>query len=255
VLLFGGRILLGRKVNSPMMIRCPNCERTGNFPDHLGSIARVLRCRRCGTRFATDPRDAKEGLVLAPPLFEASPITQSVGSLARFSAGPRLAKADEPDDSSPQVVDPDDSQYELPVSTDIDIEDSQVELPAFTPERSSPDDKWPLIGDDQPIMVLSLSSPWHYRFVDSWGRYHIAVAIGFGAFSLAVLGYFLAREIFGGQTIGVSVILLIVGCVGLVAFLLLCLTVTALNLLLADLAKNVRRLRIQSEPKTRIVGD
>ena len=71
----------------------------------------------------------------------------------------------------------------------------------------------------------------------------------------ALLGFFLAREILGGQTIGASVTLLIVGCVVIVAFLLLSVTVTALNLLLADLTKNVRQLRIQSEPKTRIVGD
>jgi hypothetical protein len=256
VLMFGCRIVLGRKVKSPMMIRCPNCDVIGKFPDHLGSVARVLRCRRCDTRFSTDPRAAKVELAPTPPLFEASPIAQTVGSLARFSAGRWPANADDADVSSPQTVDPDDSQYELPVATDIDIEDSQVELPAFNPTPTSADDNWGTVTDDDPPnMVLSSSSPWPNRFVDSLGRYHFAVAIGFGAFSLVVLGFFLAREILGGQTIGVSVTLLIVGCVGMIAFLLLSLTVTALSLLLADLAKNVRQLRIQSEPKTRVVGD
>ena len=249
-----GRIRLGRKVNSPMMIRCPNCERIGNLAVHLGVNARVVRCRRCGTRFTIVPLPAKEGLALVPPLFEASRIAQSISNPARLSSDARSATVNEPD-WSPRAVDPNDSQYELPVSTIVDIEDSQVELPAFTPDRSGPDDNWPIANDDSPSGELTLSSPWYLSFVDSWGRYHFAVAIGFGAFSLALLGFFLTREILGGQTIGASVTLLIVGCVVVVAFLLLSVTVTALNLLLADLTKNVRQLRIQSEPKTRIVGD
>jgi hypothetical protein len=250
VLISGGRILLGRKVKSSMMIRCPNCERIGKLPIHLGSAPRAVRCRRCRTRFTAVPPPAKEGIALTPRLFEASPIAERIGSIARFTSETQAATIDEPDDSSPQGVDPDDSQYELPVSVIVDIDDSQVELPAFTP-----DDKWPVAGGDPPSLELSPSSPWHYRFVDSWGRYHFAIAIGFGAFSLVILGFFLARTILGGQTISASVTLLIVGCVGMVAFLLLSVTVTALNMLLADLTKNVRQLRIQSEPKTRIFGE
>jgi hypothetical protein len=224
------------------------------LPDHLGLAARVVRCRRCDARFTIVPAPAKEGLTLAPPLFEASAIAQSVGSLARFSSDTGPANVAEPD-SSPQALDPDDSQYDLPVSTIVDIEDSQVELPAFTPEHSAQDENWPGANDDAPSGELMFSSPWYFSFVDSWGRYHFAVAIGFGAFSLVLLGFFLAREILGGQTISASVTLLIVGCVVVVAFMLLSVTVTALNLLLADLTKNVRQLRIQSEPKTRIAGE
>ncbi len=225
-----------------------------SFPIILDQL-RNLRCRRCGRRFSTIPRAAKEELALAPPLFEASAAAQSFGSFARFSAITRTSQVDDPDDASLQAVKPDDSQYELPIVTDVDLEDSQVEIPVFAPTRSSADDQSPVIDDDRPSIVLSLSTPWPYRFVNTWGRYHFAVAIGFCTFSLVVLGFFLAREVLGGQTIGVSVTLLIVGCVGMIAFLLLSLTVTALNVLLADLAKNVRRLRIQSEPKSRVVGD
>jgi len=154
------------------------------------------------------------------------------------------------------VLNPDDSQYELPISAVVDIEDSQVELPAFTPERSAArDDNWPIAGGERPSLEPSLSSPEYPSFIASCGRYYFAVAIAFGAFSLGVLGFFLVREVLGGQAISVSVTLLIVGCVGMVAFLLLSLTVTALNLLLADLAKNVRQMRLQTEPKTRIVSD
>jgi hypothetical protein len=255
VLITRGGTRLGRKVGSPMMIRCPNCERIGKIPDPFGSNARKLRCRQCDTRFSLIPPPAKEGLALAPRLLEASPIAQSGGSFPRFSAETRSLGGAQPDDSLPRVMDSDDSQYELRVSMDIDIEDSQVELPAFAPEQMLPDENWRAAVDDPTSVELTFTSPWHYRFVNSWGRYHFGVAIGFGAISLAVLGYFLASEIFGGQSIGASVPLLILGCVGTVVFLLLSVTVTALNRQLADLAQHVRLMRIQSEPKTRIVGE
>jgi hypothetical protein len=238
-----------------MMIRCPKCERIGRLPVHLGSIARMVRCRRCRARISIVPSAAKEGRSLAQPLFEASPTAETVSSLARFSSETRTANVDEQEDWSPRPVGPDDSQYELPVSTDVDIEDSQVELPAFTLEASSPNDRSFGAGDDPPSVELMVSSSWYYTFIDSWGRYHLGVAIGFGALSLVLLGFFLAREILGGQTIGASITLLIVGCVGMVAFMLLSVTVTALNRQLAELAKYVRRMRIHSEPKTRIVGE
>ena len=238
-----------------MMIRCPNCERIGKIPDQFGSNASKLRCRRCRTRFSLVPPPAKEGLAVAPRLFEASPIAQSGGSLPRFSAETLSLTGALTDDSLPRVIDPDDSQYELPVSTDIDIDDSQVELPAFTPDQVAADEYWHSAGDDPPSVEPNFKSPWHDRFVNSWGRYHFGAAIGFGAISLAVLGYLLASELFGGQSTSASVPLLILGCVGTVAFLLLSVTVTALNRQLADLAKHVRLMRMQSEPRTRIVGE
>jgi hypothetical protein len=238
-----------------MMIRCPNCERIGKIPDSVGSNTRKLRCRLCDTRFSLVPPPAKEGLALAPRLFEASPIAQSGGNLPRFSAETWSANGAKSDDSLALVVNPDDSQYELPISTDIDIDDSQFELPAFAPEQMSPDESWRAAVDNPPSMERTLTSPWHDRFVNSWGHYHFGVTIGFSAISLVVLGYFLASEILGGRSISASIALMILGCVGTVAFLLLSVTVTALNRQLADLAKHVRLMRIQSDPKTRIVGE
>jgi zinc-ribbon domain len=238
-----------------MMIRCPNCERIGKIPDQLGSSASKLRCRRCRARFSLIHPPGQEGLALASRLFEASPIAQSTGSFPRFPAETWSANGAEPDDSLALVVNPDDSQYELPISTDIDIDDSQFELPAFAPEQMSREESWRAAVDNPPSMERTLTSPWHDRFVNSWGHYHFGVTIGFSAISLAVLGYFLASEIFGGRSISASIALMILGCVGTVAFLLLSVTVTALNRQLADLAKHVRLMRIQSDPKTRIVGE
>ena len=94
--------------------------------------------------FSKSPYWTCLGLALALPLFQASPIAQSVSSLARSPSEIRAANVD----------DADDSHYELPISTGIDIDDSQVELPAFTSERSYRNDNWTVADDDTPNLEL-----------------------------------------------------------------------------------------------------
>ncbi len=93
-----------------------------------------------------------------------------------------------------------------------------------------------------------LPTPWYVKFIDSWGRYHACVALGFGAASLSVLVYLLVRPLTGGESLTSSTTTLVVSVVGIIAFLLLSLTATAFYLLLVDLGKNVRQLNLQANP-------
>jgi hypothetical protein len=221
-----------------MILPCPSCGREGNLPDHLGLTDRMLRCRRCGRRFGTVP------LRVIPELHRAGP-SKDAGRSARdqIQAPPRSFSADS-DDDLPVFADrsPFDASFETGAVLGGGPDDSQTELPAFVDGESPAGESPAPGGPEAGSSGLFLADPWYYNVIDSWGRLHFYVALGFGASSLAVLGYFLVSAIVGGHTLNSSITALIVGCVGTIAFLLLSLSATALVILLVDLARNVRAL-------------
>ena len=92
-----------------------------------------------------------------------------------------------------------------------------------------------------------LPAPWYFKVIESWGRVHLYVVMGFAASSLSVLGFLLMRALVVGQILSSSTAALLVGLVGTIAFLLLSLSATALIMLLIDLARNMRLLIQQHE--------
>ena len=193
----------------------------------------MLRCRRCGRRFGTVP------LRVIPELRRAES-SKDAGRRARnlIQAPPRSFSADS-DGDLPVFADRStyDASYETGAVLGGGPDDSQTELPAFV-DGESPAAAAPEAGSSG----LFLADPWYFNVIDSWGRLHFYVALGFGASSLAVLGYFLVSAIVGGHTLNSSITALIVGCVGTIAFLLLSLSASALVMLLVDLARNMRAL-------------
>ncbi len=123
-----------------------------------------------------------------------------------------------------------------------DPDDSQTELPAFTSDMPPSGETEAVRPFETPSGLVDVPVPWFFNFIDSWGRLHFFVALGFAASSLSVLGYFLVRALVSGEILSSSIAALIVGCVGTIAFLLLSLSATALIFLLIDLARNVRHL-------------
>ncbi len=175
----------------------------------------------------------------------AGAIARLVHERARVTAAQNGAVDDHLDDASfslrPQ------SDWEQDVSSAVlggDPDDSQVELPAFT--SASPTDPSGEIESapafESESSEIALAVPWYYKFIESWGRVHFYVVLGFAASSLAVLGYLLISALVAGRALSSSITALIIGCVGTVAFLLLSLSATVLIILVIDLGRSVRVL-------------
>jgi hypothetical protein len=230
-----------------MILRCPSCGRDGNLPDHLGTGARFVRCRRCGSRFSTAGKHpagaAVRALRSSPEIAAATSHLRdlALATLDGFSSGS--------DDEIPGFTTPSpyDSQYEMTAVLGGNPDDSQTELPAFV---GAPDESGEFVvppPTETPSTEYLLPAPWYFKFIDSWGRLLFYAATGFAAASLAVLGFLLVRALVAGVTMSSSVTALIIGCVGTIAFLLISLSATALTVLLVDVSRNVRTLIQQSD--------
>jgi hypothetical protein len=228
-----------------MILRCPSCGREGNVADRLGESAHKVRCRRCGTRFSTVTlRVEEEPRVIEPTRQHAAVapgvLDRALASLQGFPDGSDEITAVAP-------LTPFDSQYEMTVVLGGDPDDSQTELPAFDGGMDESGE----IEAGRPFETASsefaVPVPWYFSVIDSWGRLHFYVATGFAASSLLVLGFLLVRALVAGYIVSSSVIALIIGCVGTIAFLLISLSATVLTVLLFDLARNVRALIQQSD--------
>jgi hypothetical protein len=206
-----------------MLLRCPSCDRTGNFPDQLALGAHTIRCRKCSGRFSIIPGQGIKSGLAAKPSFKVSKSGQAVpvgGGLTRSSNGSFFSGHD--DDPVPGRRGPGDSHYEMSAVFEDTTGDSDVEIAAYRPASgASPDEAHPSGAFEAASSEVLLPSPWYYNFIDSWSRFHFFVALAFGTSSLSFLGFLLVRALVGGQIIDSSITSLIVGCVGTVAFLLL----------------------------------
>jgi hypothetical protein len=91
------------------------------------------------------------------------------------------------------------------------------------------------------------AEPWYDRPIDWWGRFQVFVAGAGGAASLAVLAFLFVLAATGRTALETPISILLVGLLGTVALLLIGLTTAALIILVLDLARNIRRLRIHAE--------
>jgi hypothetical protein len=123
-----------------------------------------------------------------------------------------------------------------------DPDDSQVELPAFTSAADSSAEVEAVTAFEPENSELATAVPRYYKVIESLGRVHFYVVLLFAASSLAVLVFLLVSALVAGQTLSSSITALIIGCVGMIAFLLLSLPATMLMILVIDLARSVRVL-------------
>jgi hypothetical protein len=228
-----------------MIIRCPSCGREGNAPESRGRASQTVRCRPCGTRFVIDRTGGTE--TKDPDLADLA-VAGAIARLVHERA--RVTAADNGDDDDPL----DDASFSLRLQSDWqgvssavlggDPDDSQVELPAFTsespPDPSGEIESAPAFESESSEIALPI--PWYYKFIESWGRVHFYVVLGFATSSLAVLGFLLISALVAGHALSPSITALIIGCVGTVAFLLLSLSATVLIILVIDLGRSVRVL-------------
>jgi hypothetical protein len=158
------------------------------------------------------------------------------------------------DGSSPIALGPSDSHYELPIVTagDDDSQDNLPELDADMPFDAP--------VDSDAIIAAAASSgllarPWYFRFLHAWSRYYFLFALGIGILALAALGFFLIRALVIGHTFSSAIAALVLAAVGLVAYVLLSVTATALYFLLLDLARNTRAWNVRADLNTTIASD
>jgi hypothetical protein len=160
-----------------------------------------------------------------------SPLASPVGNNGFF------AGFDE--DEPPRLVHgPGDSHYELAVSFEDVIDElgdewatTSVLVQGHSASSARPG-----------ASKVSRPDPWYYKTIDSLSRFQFFVVWGFGGLALLLFVLLLVRT-WNGGTLLESIPSLVVGFVGTVAFLLVSSTIMALNLLLADLARNLRKLK------------
>jgi hypothetical protein len=239
-----------------MTIRCPRCGRDGRLPGKLASPTQILRCRKCQGRFTAH---TLQPVGVVPNLerpFGTVPSSEMAGALDRYSSSAALlASLDDEDDLPPTLADLGDSNYELTVSLVGELDDSQFELPTIRETDPSPP-----ANRSAPALVLAGSEPFppdpeFYALIDSWSRICFLAVLGSVALSLLVIGVLLVRAFLGGSNIHSSTTALIFGFVGTIAFLLVSFMMTVLSLLLVDLARNTRRLRIHADRGAQIASE
>jgi hypothetical protein len=159
------------------------------------------------------------------------------------------------DESEParRGLGPGDSHYELSFALRDPVGDSGVD--------------WPAVSADDPQFGESPSGefveafgrevdarePQYYRFIDSSGRFLFFGTLIFIIVSLPLFGFLLVHILGGGPAVNPAPLALIVGTIAAIAFLFISLGITALNVLLVDLARNIRRLRDHADQKAGIV--
>src|SRR5262249_15932523 len=95
--------------------------------------------------------------------------------------------------------------------------------------------------------------PWSYHFITSSGRLLFYGGLGLAGLSLPLLGFLLVRILAGSPAPGSTMLALVVGSLTAISFPLISLSMTVLNVLLVDLARNIRWLRDHAERETGIV--
>jgi hypothetical protein len=247
-----------------MRLRCPHCGRPGNLPDQLRTGTYKVRCRRCESHFAAVSLAPVEALAPTDDLPVVVPAGRkdTAREFGRFSDEDLIDGSDDYG-SSEFGLGPGDSQYELSAIVEgVADEDSHDDLPAIEPPRPEP-------KQIQPIRVESLSrsenrggttqlrpaeestalvatpTPEYSRnrrFADIWSRCQLVATLSFGAVAIVVLGLLLLKSAVGGQSLSAATSALVVGLLGTIGLVLLSLTGLVQSALLAELARDLRRL-------------
>jgi hypothetical protein len=257
--------LLGICKDPAMTIECPSCGVPGKLPSRIPNGANTVRCRRCGVRFEIGDRGDKASRNQRAPIL----MTQLVigargdeGVVAAVDPGepdPWLRRAATPalmppdghfagfDDEEPSTHEggPGDSHYELTDPSFAAYEDAGAEWVAVAQANPSRFRSEPAANGEPAATDVLGNEPWYYKLIDSLGRYHVLVALNFGALALVIFGFLFVRALLGQVGLDSSVSALLVGLVGTVAVLLICVVTAALTVLLVELARNIRRLRFQ----------
>jgi len=234
-----------------MKIRCPNCGRMGSLPDRVAADAHSLRCRRCSSNFRMS-RVTGQGVESRLGTDVEVPVSARAATTApSFLSEGFIAGWDEHEPAM-QHLGPGDSHYELTFTLGDPSGETAVDWSGGSGEHDLADE-----GPSGEVVAprdgaAAPADPWSYRFIASSGRLLFYVGLALAVCSLPLLGLLLVR-IFGGSPAGSTTLALVVGSLAAMSFLLISASMAASNLLLVDLARNVRQLRDPAERETGIV--
>ena len=201
-----------------MILRCPSCGRDGNLPDRLCRPFCLFRVRcegACGKAVfpPVAPRGNRELRVNWNKTTEDAALDAYVrdaasSSPAEFSAG---SDVDIAAFAPPTSYD---SQYEMTAVLGGDPDDiADGAYPLLRDDGTGSAEIESVRSFDTGSAEIMIPVPWYFNVIASWGRLHFYLATGFGAASLAVLGFLLVRALVSGAILSSSVTALLVGCV------------------------------------------
>jgi hypothetical protein len=227
-----------------MYIRCPKCGRRGYLPDRLVPEANSLRCRRCKANFLTPELAGLSADRGGGPAFDAAGGVGLTDRPTAFVADGYFSGFDD-EPGPPRERGPGDSNYELTFTLRDISADSSTEwdtaAATVEPEPPSSDE---IAAVSPAARVYRPSDSWHVHFIESWGRVFIGAAVGLIAVSIPFIVYVLSRE----DGVGTSPTL-VAGFACTVGLLMISIPMMLLTTCLAELVRDVRRLREHLERK------
>lgn len=230
-----------------MLIRCPNCGRKGHLPDHLAPEANSLRCRRCRANFPT-PELAR----LAPTRDEAAASVPADGFSPRVEPQGFLTDGyfRGYDDAEPgRSLGSGDSNYELIFTLgDAEPEPFPGDGGEDDPAATAVDIDAPS-SDEIPVLAPTARAargvtPWHHRFIESWGMICVGAVVAMIAVMVPIEGYLIWRSLQGGPGTALPAM---VGLACALALLLVSVPLLLLATSLPELVRDIRGLRERLE--------
>jgi hypothetical protein len=217
----------------------------GSLPDRLAVDAHSLRCRRCASYFrmgagAGQAREAR--LSTDVEVAVAAPAFRRDG----FFSGA--------DDGEPAMdrLGPGDSHYELTFTLGEPSGESELDWPTASGESGDDEGRSGEVVAPRSGAEGS-ADPWSYRLIASSSRLLVLGGLGFAALALLLLGFLLVRTLASGPISGSTTLALVASSIAAIAFLFITFALAALNVLLVDVARNLRWLRSHAERETGIV--
>jgi hypothetical protein len=173
-----------------------------------------VRCRRCGVRFETQPKEAAHEVDVEPEIGpnDQSDLSSELDLATQSGKEPEIR----PEQESAIGVD------------DLKIEVSDHDLPFHR----------------EPLPPVR-SEPWFYGFLDGWGTFYLYAAVI--TFIVAFAGLVTVIVNAKMELGGVSVVIIIISLVVAAVFGTFLVTCAAVIFLIVDQARNVRRLHDLAE--------
>jgi hypothetical protein len=222
----------------------------GSLPDHLAD-AHSLRCRRCSTNFRVG-RVSGQGVESRLGTSIEVPVAARVASTAPSLLREGFFAGWDEHEPAMEHLGPGDSHYELTFTLGEPSGETAVDWAAGSGEDDLADE-----GPSGELVVphggAAAADPWSYRFLASSGRLLFYAGLALAVCSLPLLVFLLVRIFGGSPAAGSTTLALVVGSLAAMSFLLISVSMAASNLLLVDLARNVRQLRDHAEHETGIV--
>jgi hypothetical protein len=201
-----------------------------------------LTAREHGGRVTTPLDEAPDAQIVVDLSGRNSPSVRAIGDGTQF--GPM-----------PDARGPGDSHYEWPVINDVDMDDSQVDLPAFSGGDDWSSDEMPVLAPDASSDEISVVEPAPLAATGPGARFRFMAAILIRVLSLAILGFFVMQGVLNAQTVGLSIMALVAGCLGIGGLLLLSMARGPHPRLLNNFTGSVRRAGSHTDIDRPIASD